>query len=365
MAKDIEVSGRVQRLVSRPPQRMRWSRAGVSVFGAELQGRAGTPGDRLGELADRELEGSDEDRVAGVTGIRRGMVTRFSHKSRRRMVMEFHRLAGALLHAVHSRSVAFVSLTYGKRPPEPVEAKRHLNVWHDRHLFPKGRRSRDIEARAALWVFELQKRGAPHFHELVFGPRVLTADWGGAATERWIHLTGDGGSSRADRRRYAVDVRPVDEDAIIAVGLCMYLAKEVTKSSQKRGEWVREGAERLGRFWGIGNRGEYESLVAEHYESDERELTREEAEEVSRRMQVLSEARMPDGLLYHKHPGGEGLGRLGEGGHFVRVGFDALGLPGEYVRTGESAVLERIVNAARRYHCSRYGFVPLKMKSKV
>lgn len=82
----------------------------------------------------------------------------FSRASRRNLIWTMGRvnreLAGLPL---------FQTLTYGRDwPPDGRVVKRHLDAFNKR-------RARRYPESSAIWKMELQKRGAPHFHLMVFG----------------------------------------------------------------------------------------------------------------------------------------------------------------------------------------------------
>lgn len=84
----------------------------------------------------------------------RGRVQSFSKASRRRLIQTIGQcdLSGA----------AFVTLTYGALYPDDMAAKAHLRAFFKRlrRIYPGCR---------FVWRIELQRRGAPHFHLLVWG----------------------------------------------------------------------------------------------------------------------------------------------------------------------------------------------------
>lgn len=85
----------------------------------------------------------------------RGAITEFSAQSRKRLLEKMARL--------QVRDVAkFITLTYGQAWPSAQQAKAHLRAFLERirRRWPKA---------SAIWRIEYQKRGAPHFHLIVFG----------------------------------------------------------------------------------------------------------------------------------------------------------------------------------------------------
>jgi len=103
----------------------------------------------------------------------RGKVTEFSDRSRSRLL----RLTASMDKDLIAKSrVIFITLTYGQMYPTSDYAKIHIQT-----LIKRLRRF--APECSGLWRVELQKRGAPHFHLLVFGlpyldKAVLAAAWG-------------------------------------------------------------------------------------------------------------------------------------------------------------------------------------------
>lgn len=86
-------------------------------------------------------------------GGKRGAVTEFSAGSRRRLLRLIARL--------EKTRTTFITLTYPAEFPDPRTAKEHL-----RALFERIRRR--VPETSGIWRLELQERGAPHFHLLMF-----------------------------------------------------------------------------------------------------------------------------------------------------------------------------------------------------
>lgn len=86
---------------------------------------------------------------------RRGQVKTFSKSSRRNLLRTIGKLNC-------SERVYFVTLTYPAVFPKCKQAKRHLDTFGKRLI-------RRLPTASFVWRLEWQKRGAPHFHLLVFG----------------------------------------------------------------------------------------------------------------------------------------------------------------------------------------------------
>jgi hypothetical protein len=85
----------------------------------------------------------------------RGVVNDFSAPSRLRLLKKFA--------ALERRDAVFLTLTYDDNFPSPARSKRDLDNFLNRI-----RRRDGCELASGLWRFEFQRRGAPHFHLVLF-----------------------------------------------------------------------------------------------------------------------------------------------------------------------------------------------------
>jgi hypothetical protein len=109
----------------------------------------------------------------------RSPITTFSRKSRGRLLLRM-----AQIHDV--REGHFITLTYpGAYPSDPTIFKRDLKVWVQRL------RRRYPDARA-IWRLEFQRRGAPHYHMLVFGIPDRVCDVREWCALAWYKVVGSG-----------------------------------------------------------------------------------------------------------------------------------------------------------------------------
>jgi len=100
---------------------------------------------------------------------RRGEVCGFSKKSRKRLLELFARLTPR-------KKTTFITLTYPKEFPDAKQAKSHLRAFFERLR-------RHSQSACGVWRLEFQKRGAPHFHILLWGmefvPKETIQAWWG------------------------------------------------------------------------------------------------------------------------------------------------------------------------------------------
>jgi len=101
-----------------------------------------------------KVNNGGKNRVIG--GGKRGMIKGFSTNARRRLLYKIAEIKR------DAELPFFVTLTYPDKFPEPIIAKINLKEFIRRfkRRFPTG---------GFIWKLEPQKRGAPHFHLLVWG----------------------------------------------------------------------------------------------------------------------------------------------------------------------------------------------------
>lgn len=97
-----------------------------------------------------------EGRLLQVGGGKRGVITGFSSKSRKRLMRKIAQTKKSAL-------PCFVTLTYpGEYSEDPRQWKKNLRAF-------LARLKRKYPLASAVWKLEFQKRGAPHYHLLVWG----------------------------------------------------------------------------------------------------------------------------------------------------------------------------------------------------
>jgi hypothetical protein len=158
----------------------------------------------------------------------RGKVAGFSRKSRKRL---FDLLA-SIPHDVLQPGVLFVTLTYPSEfPTDHQTYKSHLRAFFKR-LYRKIGREVPI-----LWRLEFQKRGAPHFHLVVFGLRRVDLKWLSAS---WYEIVDSGDTSHL---LAGTNVKFVLDKRAILWYVSKYMAKEMISMVGI-----------TGRVWGIWKR---------------------------------------------------------------------------------------------------------------
>lgn len=171
---------------------------------------------------------------------RRGEVVRFSRKSRKRLL---EALAEAQATPTH-----FITLTYPREWPEsPTEWKRHLANFFKRV-------ARQWPSYGAVWRLEFQRRGAPHFHALIYNlTGISPMEFRLWVRQAWYEVVNSGD----ERHLYAgTQADEVKSHAHAA----RYVSKYAAKVSDDECLPDTDG-ESIGRFWGV--RGELRRDVIE------------------------------------------------------------------------------------------------------
>lgn len=156
----------------------------------------------------------------------RGKIKGFSRASRRRLMR-------SLAKVNKGEKPQFVTLTYPSEwPDDPKEWKKQIERFNKRmkYRFPKY---------AAFWKLEFQKRGAPHFHMLVWGlPKQSMKDF---IALHWYEVVGSGDEKHL---RAGTQIQRIRSWR----GVMAYASKYLGKSQEDNND------QPVGRFWGIYNR---------------------------------------------------------------------------------------------------------------
>lgn len=155
---------------------------------------------------------------------------------------------------------SLVTLTYPAEYPDSRTAKLHL-----KHMWKRVNRAVSPQA-WAIWAFELQKRGAPHFH--------LLADWGPRSYEHnlwsykelmywlsinWADIASDTDNSAHIQAGTRIErIRSIQE-------LSDYVSKPGSKMVAELTKGTQRPDESHGRWWGVLNRNSYKAKTKVHY----------------------------------------------------------------------------------------------------
>jgi hypothetical protein len=165
--------------------------------------------------------------------VPRSEIKGFSKASRKRMIQQC---------AVMGKSVpVFLTLTYGDDyPSDPAEWKKHLANW--------GKRLKRYDPRlSAIWRLEPQKRGAPHYHLLIYQESgkapFLPKEW---VAKSWSEVLG--AYSNADHLKAGTRIESLRSCRGAAFYVAKYCAK-LPEDDEFPPEWNRAG-----RLWGSFNK---------------------------------------------------------------------------------------------------------------
>lgn len=159
----------------------------------------------------------------------RGAISGFSKGSRRRLMLTLGKIKQAIL-------PTFVTLTYpADWPSSPREWKRHLDVFQKRlrRRFPQC---------SGIWKLEPQRRGAPHFHLLIWSADfVQLLRW---CSQAWYEVVDSGDEKHL---RAGVRVESIRSWRGVKSYAAKYLGKVVTRADESDDNpWAFPG-----RWWGM------------------------------------------------------------------------------------------------------------------
>ena len=201
------------------------------------------------------------------SSARRGTITHFSRKSRKRLIELACRLRD------DARGL-FITCTYRTNQRDFRLSKSHLDKlcrWL-RYHYPWC---------SILWRMETQDRGAIHYHLLVFGVRFIPAKM---LTAYWQSLTGDDSYpdvKRIHNRRQALSyvskyiakrldqvgrrfIRLIPREARMDLSICHKRRRGFFR--WKATKELRLGSGFIGRFWGVAGRNNLPMADEAHYQ---------------------------------------------------------------------------------------------------
>lgn len=156
----------------------------------------------------------------------RGQITDFSKASRRRLLRLVNQIDKG-----RTAKPLFLTLTYPAAwPKDPRVWKNHLKAFRERMRRKYGKFP-------AIWRLEFQKRGAPHFHLLIFAEMDLNRLYL-FLSRAWYEVVGSGDDKHLLAGTQAARVKSWR-------GVKSYAAKYMGKLEQ-----LQEGVQLTGRFWG-------------------------------------------------------------------------------------------------------------------
>ena len=187
---------------------------------------------RGGSLLRIRRERSPSPGGSNSVGGPRGKVVGFTRESRRRLLRTIAQLDRCIL-------PLFVTLTYpGRFSTNYKDWKRDLKVWSDRLR-------RAYDGASFIWRLELQKRGAPHFHLLLYGVPTVDQQIKEWLSSSWYNVVRSGDINHL---RAGTNIQTIRTHR----GTMAYSSKELGKITQTHlSETYSAG---VGRWWGAYNR---------------------------------------------------------------------------------------------------------------
>lgn len=176
----------------------------------------------------RKREKTGETQKGRGEVAKRGAINGFSNKSKNRLMRT---LAGIK----KTELPCFVTLTYpAVYSDDPKDWKNDL----DRYLKRLARKFPNV---AGVWKLEPQKRGAPHYHLLIWGASYT--DLLAFTVKAWHEIAGNGDENHLKWHAGALGNKPCVSQVESQRGVFWYASKYMSKPI--------EGWENVGRFWGV------------------------------------------------------------------------------------------------------------------
>jgi hypothetical protein len=169
-------------------------------------------------------------------------ISTFSGKSKLNLKRMFARLDKRV-----TKRAQMVTLTYALNMQDARQAKKHL------HAFAQALH-RSYEGAGYIWKMECQKRGAIHFHLLIFGVRFLPWEW---VAEVWTRIVFPGSGMTEQEQSYQLQAGTECRAAKSLWEAKSYLEKYLGKTDQTG------DLDNPGRWWGTHALEAYHAPVVE------------------------------------------------------------------------------------------------------
>jgi hypothetical protein len=161
--------------------------------------------------------------------VKRGVVSGFSAGARKRML--------EMLNQLEFERMTFITLTYpDKWDPDGHEYKKHLRRF-------RARIERKFGKLRVLWRLEFQKRGAPHYHLLLFDAPWINKTW---LSEAWYGSVGSGDPKHLEYGTNIKGIASQGENGKIIAYVAKYAAKQIDREAIPDDCWT-------GRYYGKWN----------------------------------------------------------------------------------------------------------------
>lgn len=170
-------------------------------------------------------------------GAKRGVITQFTRKSRKRLLELFSRI-------ILPEKKLFLTLTYGQKYPDPKTAKRHIDTY--------GKRLRRAHPDCVfIWRIEPQERGAPHFHIIILGKDFIPVK---DIRKDWLEVIGNEYANNAagTPKCPSMKIKRLDSRKQVFYYVSKYIAKEALNFNAVPYLTAQQKCEyQIGRQWGI------------------------------------------------------------------------------------------------------------------
>ena len=167
--------------------------------------------------------------VPKAGGGKRNIILGFSRGARRRILQKMAMLIRAIL-------PIFVTLTYPSEfSTDYTQWKKHLDTWCKRL-------HRRCPSAGLIWRLEAQKRGAPHYHLLIFGMD-LTPEVRQWIATSWFEVVASGDEKHLT---YGTDCQGVRSARGVRAYVGKYIAKVQAPIEDCGVDWSK-----VGRWWGV------------------------------------------------------------------------------------------------------------------
>lgn len=188
-----------------------------------------------GDMIQISRKGSPPPTTRG----QRGEVKGFTRDSRFRLL--------CLMHQVEFKKAAFVTLTYpGVWSSDPRDWKNDLVKF-------RGRLERHFGKVRVVWRLEFQKRGAPHYHLILFDPPFVPKEW---LSKAWYDSVGSGLPEHLEAGTQIKLVCGADSPKLVMKYVAKYTAKFEDQKTESEVTYV-------GRHWGKWNIGKIAPVEVE------------------------------------------------------------------------------------------------------
>lgn len=194
------------------------------------------------------------ERLSGTSArARRGRVREFSKRSRRRLMQEARDFEQLGIRPHYMQTLTYPG-SFEVVVRDGRQAQRHLKAFRkrlERYFEREG-----MSKWGGLWFEEFQRRGAPHFHILLWGVGIEAIDIKGFqewTARAWAEIV-----SHPDEDEYAKHLKAGTRTEKLHEQDFRYAVQYMQKAEQKR---VPEGFRNVGRFWGVWNEEKVASIV--------------------------------------------------------------------------------------------------------